>query len=182
MFGERFKIRGHALDDPEIGRAADHLGGRAGLLEQLVHGLVVERAGVLVVAGEEVGFAIGVEINAERIGDARLAAAEGVGVFVAIAVIVDAERPGLPAGLRARRRKAAALRAPADRSPQTIAARSGAIVRGAQPVRRLRPGCDWSVTRKWSVRTCQPFLISACRSASTSADTQRPPASRSPAS
>ena len=70
MFGERFKIRGDALNDPEIGRAADHFGGRPGLLEKLVHCLVVQRADVLVFAGEEVCFAEGVEVDAERIGNA----------------------------------------------------------------------------------------------------------------
>ena len=43
MFAERFEIRGDAFDDPEIGRVADVPGGRPGFLEQLVHGLVVQR-------------------------------------------------------------------------------------------------------------------------------------------
>src|SRR5262245_20616307 len=91
MFGECFKIRGYAFNDPEIGRAADRFGGRARFLKQLVDRFVVQRAGILVGPGEEVSFMDGIEVDAKGLVDARLAAAESLVVFVAARVIEDAK-------------------------------------------------------------------------------------------
>ena len=99
MFGERFKIRGHALNDPEVRVAADLAGCRPRFLKQLVNRFVIQRAGVLIFSGKEVRFVICIEIDAERLGDSRLPAAQRVGIFLMIAMVVDAEWTDLLARL-----------------------------------------------------------------------------------
>ena len=76
---ERLEVASHAFDGPGVGRGGEmarRLGRR--LVEELVDRLVGDRAGVLVVAGEEVRLALRVEIDAERHLDLRLAADEGL--------------------------------------------------------------------------------------------------------
>ena len=55
MFGERFHVAGHGLDNPKVVFAAGILRPAAHFAEQLVRGLVKQRAGVLLIAGKEVG-------------------------------------------------------------------------------------------------------------------------------
>ena len=77
----------------KLAELADVPGRGPRLLEQLVDRLVVQRGHVSLVAGEEVGLTIGVEIDAERFGDPRLATLECRYVVVLIAVVKHAKRP-----------------------------------------------------------------------------------------
>jgi hypothetical protein len=95
MFGERFEVRGDAFNHPEIAYAADLSGGWLRFLKELMDGLVVQRGGVLVGAREEMGLAVGVEVDSQRFGNARLTVTERGDVFLPGAMVVHAERAHL---------------------------------------------------------------------------------------
>ena len=68
-------------------RLADVRGDLPAFLKQLMRGFVKDRAGILVLAGKEVGRALRVQVQAQRDVDLRLQAAQPVAVLVAIAEV-----------------------------------------------------------------------------------------------
>ena len=117
-------------------------GRRLRFLKELVDGFMVQRTTSLAASllslsaspAKKCASRDRVEINAERIGDPRLATAQAVDVVVAIAMVEHAKRASLDVRRSARPQTSRGLPSRCSRSPRTVAARSGRAAPAALPI------------------------------------------------